>query len=41
MTRLGGGPARELAARGYTNVRDYPEGKRGWISAGLPYESGN
>jgi rhodanese-related sulfurtransferase len=27
-----------LAARGYTNVRDYEEGKRGWIEAGLPYE---
>jgi hypothetical protein len=24
-----------LAARGYTNVRDYEEGKRGWIGAGL------
>ncbi|MCA1728505.1 MAG: rhodanese-like domain-containing protein [Actinobacteria bacterium] len=31
--------ARELAARDYTNVRDYEEGKRGWIEAGLPYES--
>jgi len=24
---------------GYENVRDYEEGKRGWIDAGLPYES--
>ncbi len=23
---------------GYDNVRDYEEGKRGWISAGLPHE---
>lgn len=25
---------------GYTNVRDYAEGKRGWIGAGLPTEEG-
>jgi hypothetical protein len=24
---------------GYTNVRDYAEGKQDWISAGLPVES--
>lgn len=24
---------------GYTTVRDYAEGKRGWIEAGLPIES--
>jgi hypothetical protein len=24
---------------GYTNVRDYAEGKRDWIDAGLPVES--
>ena len=24
---------------GYTNVRDYSEGKEGWISAGLPVEA--
>jgi len=23
---------------GYTNVRDYAEGKRGWMGAGLPTE---
>jgi len=23
---------------GYTNVRDYAEGKQGWIDAGLPVE---
>jgi hypothetical protein len=28
-----------LAARDYTNVIDYEEGKRGWIETGLPYES--
>ena len=31
--------ARELAAMGYTNVRDYAEGKSDWIDAGLPIES--
>jgi rhodanese-related sulfurtransferase len=30
--------ARELAVMGYTNVRDYAEGKRGWMGAGLPTE---
>ncbi len=24
---------------GYSNVRDYAEGKQGWIDAGLPVES--
>jgi len=23
---------------GYTNVKDYAEGKQGWIEAGLPVE---
>lgn len=23
---------------GYTNVRDFPEGKKGWREAGLPME---
>jgi len=27
-----------LAAIGYKNVRDYAEGKRGWIEAKLPLE---
>jgi rhodanese-related sulfurtransferase len=31
--------ARDLAALGYTNVRDYAEGKQDWIDAGLPVES--
>ena len=31
--------ARELAALGYTNVRDYAEGKQDWIDAGLPVET--
>jgi rhodanese-related sulfurtransferase len=30
--------ARELAAMGYTNVAHYPEGKQGWMKAGLPVE---
>lgn len=25
---------------GYTNVRDYEEGKQGWTDAGLPVVSG-
>jgi rhodanese-related sulfurtransferase len=29
-----------LAAMGYTNVRDYAEGKQDWIDAGLPVETG-
>jgi rhodanese-related sulfurtransferase len=31
--------ARELVAMGYSNVRDYAEGKSDWISAGLPTET--
>jgi rhodanese-related sulfurtransferase len=27
-----------LAALGYTNVRDYHEGKAEWVEAGLPVE---
>lgn len=30
--------ARELAAQGYQNVREYVEGKQDWIGAGLPAE---
>jgi rhodanese-related sulfurtransferase len=30
--------ARELAAMGYSNVAHYPEGKQGWMEAGLPVE---
>jgi rhodanese-related sulfurtransferase len=30
--------ARELAAMGYKNVAHYPEGKQGWMEAGLPME---
>jgi len=33
--------SRRLTALGYTNVRDYHEGKAEWISAGLPTESGS
>ena len=32
--------ARRLAEIGYTNVRDYHEGKADWIEAGLPVERG-
>jgi rhodanese-related sulfurtransferase len=31
--------ARELAAMGYTNIRDYAEGKQDWLDAKLPVES--
>lgn len=31
--------ARELSERGYTNVREYAEGKQDWIDTGLPIES--
>lgn len=31
----------ELLRRGYTNVRRYVEGKRDWLEAGLPIESGD
>jgi rhodanese-related sulfurtransferase len=27
-----------MAAMGYTNVAHYPEGKQGWVEAGLPVE---
>jgi rhodanese-related sulfurtransferase len=30
--------ARVLAAQGYTNVREYMEGKKDWRAAGLPVE---
>ena len=32
--------AARLAELGYTDVRDYHEGKADWIEAGLPVESG-
>ena len=32
--------ARRLEALGYTNVREYVEGKQDWIEAGLPVERG-
>jgi rhodanese-related sulfurtransferase len=32
--------ARRLIRLGYTNVRDYEEGKAEWVAAGLPTESG-
>ena len=32
--------AERLADLGYTNVRDYHEGKADWIEAGLPVEMG-
>ena len=32
--------AHRLAQLGYTNVRDYHEGKKDWVEAGLPVESG-
>jgi rhodanese-related sulfurtransferase len=32
--------ARELATMGYTNLTHYPEGKQGWMEAGLPVEKG-
>jgi len=32
--------AERLKALGYRNVREYREGKAGWIAAGLPIESG-
>ena len=31
---------KRLNELGYTNVRDYHEGKAEWIEAGLPTESG-
>jgi rhodanese-related sulfurtransferase len=32
--------AAELRRLGYTNVRQYVEGKDGWVAAGLPTEAG-
>jgi rhodanese-related sulfurtransferase len=32
--------ARRLEQLGYTNVRDYHEGKAEWVAAGLPTEKG-
>lgn len=32
--------ASRLAELGYSNVKDYHEGKEDWIAAGLPTESG-
>ncbi len=31
--------AEKLMALGYTNVRDYKEGKQDWVDAGLPTET--
>jgi rhodanese-related sulfurtransferase len=39
--RNSGIAARRLERLGYTNVRDYHEGKAEWIAAGLPTESGS
>jgi rhodanese-related sulfurtransferase len=33
--------ARRLQALGYTNVREYVEGKEDWVNAGLPVERGS
>lgn len=38
--RNSGIAARRLVALGYTDVRDYHEGKQDWVEAGLPVESG-
>ena len=38
--RNSGMAAQRLAELGYSNVRDYQEGKQDWIEAGLPVESG-
>ena len=38
--RNSGMAAHRLVELGYTNVRDYHEGKQDWIEAGLPVESG-
>ena len=32
--------ANKLVALGYSDVREYAEGKAGWVEAGLPLESG-
>jgi rhodanese-related sulfurtransferase len=39
--RNSGIAAGRLEQLGYTNVRDYHEGKAEWIAAGLPTESGS
>ena len=39
--RNSGIAAQRLVELGYTEVRDYHEGKQDWIEAGLPVESGN
>jgi rhodanese-related sulfurtransferase len=31
--------ARELSAMGYSDVREYVEGKQDWVDAGLPVET--
>jgi len=33
--------AERLIRLGYSNVRDYHEGKAGWLAAGLPLETGD
>jgi rhodanese-related sulfurtransferase len=33
--------SRRLAQLGYTDVREYEDGKEDWITAGLPVESGS
>lgn len=38
--RNSGIASRRLSQLGYTDVRDYHEGKQDWIEAGLPTESG-
>lgn len=38
--RNSGIAADRLIALGYTNVRDYHEGKQDWVDAGLPTETG-
>ncbi len=38
--RNSGIAARRLAGLGYTDVRDYHEGKQDWLEAGLPVERG-
>jgi rhodanese-related sulfurtransferase len=32
--------ARRLSALGYTDIREYAEGKEDWVNAGLPVERG-
>lgn len=38
--RNSGLAAATLVAMGYTDVREYVEGKQDWVDAGLPVESG-